>query len=114
MMSLQPEVAILASSNLPVAVDQVRVGDEVNVRPGERVPLDGIVLQGTSSVDESMLTGETRPLVKSAGDAVLSGTVNCGGSTIRLQVTRISADGTVGHVARVMEAAISQKHVVTC
>lgn len=58
MMSLQPEVAILASSNLPVAVDQVRVGDEVNVRPGERVPLDGIVLQGTSSVDESMLTGE--------------------------------------------------------
>lgn len=142
-LSLQPDTAVLASANLPVAVDQVRVGDEILVRPGERLPLDGTVTQGTSSLDESMLTGErrahvsctchdlllscgwygphdrfvssdanageTRPLVKSVGDAVLSGTVNCGGCTIRVQVTSISADSTVGRLARVMELAISQK-----
>src|SRR5688572_31598876 len=63
-----------------VAVDDVREGDEIVVRPGERLPVDGVVATGSSAVDESMLTGEPIPVAKAAGDRVIGGTINRTGS----------------------------------
>lgn len=65
-----------------IALDRVRVGDTVRVRPGEKVPVDGTVLQGTSSLDESMITGEPIPVEKAAGDRVTGATVNATGSFV--------------------------------
>src|SRR5260370_15499884 len=63
-----------------IAIDQVKVGDLLQVRPGEKVPVDGTVANGSSNVDESMLTGESMPAAKSTGDEVFGGTINIAGA----------------------------------
>ena len=63
-------------SEYDVPLDQVKVGDKLRVRPGEKIPVDGVVLDGLSSVDESMVTGESIPVEKHAGDKVIGATVN--------------------------------------
>ncbi len=87
-----------------VPVGRVRVGDEVVVRPGETVPLDGEVVDGSSSVDESLLTGESRPVTKSAGDEVIGATVNRHGS-FRFRVTRVGKDTVLRQIVRLVEEA---------
>ena len=67
-------------SESDVPLDEVRVGDLVRVRPGEKVPVDGVVVEGISAVDESMLTGESLPVDKAAGDTVIGATINRTGS----------------------------------
>lgn len=102
-MKLAPDVATLASGkNVPAA--SVVVGTRLLVRPGARVPLDGRVVAGASSVDESALTGESVPVAKGAGDAVSAGTVNQGGALE--VVSTATADGSaVARMARLVEAA---------
>ncbi|HKZ04556.1 MAG TPA: heavy metal translocating P-type ATPase [Methylomirabilota bacterium] len=90
----------------PVA--DVLVGDFVRVRPGERVPVDGELVEGESTVDESMLTGESLPVVKTPGSAVVGGSVNRTG-TFTVRATRIGADTTLARIIRLVEEAQGSK-----
>jgi Cu2+-exporting ATPase len=87
-----------------VAVAELRPGDLVLVRPGARVPADGEVADGASHVDESMLTGESKPVAKREGDAVVAGAVNQEGA-LRVTVTKVGADTALAGIARLVEQA---------
>jgi Cu2+-exporting ATPase len=87
-----------------VSLDQLRAGDLVLVRPGARVPADGLVRDGTSSVDESMLTGESRPVEKKPGDTVVAGTVNAAGA-LRVEVTAIGEQTALAGIMRLVDQA---------
>ncbi len=91
-----------------VPIDQLQVGDVVLVRPGETIAADGLVLAGSSAVDESMLTGESLPVEKAAGDDVTGGTLNTTGA-LRLRVMRIGADTTLAQIVRLVEDAQGSK-----
>ena len=90
------------------AVAGLRVGDVLVVRPGEKIPADGIVAEGTSAVDESMLTGEPRPAVKVPGDPVIGATVN-GSGLLRVTVTAVGGDTVLAGIVRLVAAAQSSK-----
>ena len=87
-----------------VPLGDIRVGDRMRVRPGERVPVDGVVLDGATSVDESMVTGEPIPVEKAAGVPVTGGTVN-GTGTIVMRATRVGADTLLAQVVRMVTEA---------
>ncbi len=87
-----------------VSVDQLRVGNRVIVRPGERIPADGNVTQGQSAVDESILTGESIPVEKRPGHQVFGGTL-CGEGTLTVEVTKELSDSAVSQIARMLEDA---------
>ncbi len=91
---------------LPVA--QVRSGDLVLVRPGERVPVDGVIIEGSSDVDESMLTGESMPVFKAAQDSVIGGTMN-GRGAFRLRATTIGARSVLANIVMLMRDAQSTR-----
>jgi P-type Cu+ transporter len=88
-----------------VEVDAVRQGDHIRVRPGERLPVDGVVTEGTSHIDESMLTGEPLPVAKAAGDEVSAGTVNGRGSLV-YRALRVGADTRLGQITE--QVALAQ------
>jgi Cu+-exporting ATPase len=87
-----------------VPLDQVVVGDLVRVRPGENLPVDGVVTEGASSVDESMLTGESAPVDKLPGDTVIGATLNRSG-TLVVRATAVGADSTLAQIVRLVEDA---------
>jgi cation-transporting ATPase V len=89
-------------------VDQVKVGDLVRIRPGEKVPADGEIVEGGSAVDESMLTGESIPVEKSVGDRVIGGTLNTDG-TLLVSTTRVGADTALAQIVRLVAEAQSNK-----
>jgi len=91
-----------------IPIEDVSVGDTVIVRPGERIPVDGVVTDGYSSVDESMLTGESLPVEKSAGDTVFGGTINKVGS-FKLRASRIGRDTALAQIIRLVEEAQGSK-----
>ncbi len=91
-----------------IATDDVRVGDEVLVRPGERIPVDGVVLAGETDVDESMLTGESMPVHKAAGSAVYGATVN-GSAACRLRATKVGRDTALAQIIRMVDEAQGSK-----
>ena len=107
LLELRPQTAHLVARDgtiTDVPVDQIAVRDALAVRPGEQIPVDGEIIGGQTEVDESALTGESMPAEKSAGDAVLSGTINgTGGFTMR--ATRVGADTTLAQVIRLVEEA---------
>jgi len=104
--ALQPRTARVEREgremDLPIA--EVRSGDAVIVRPGERIPVDGVVVSGASAVDESMVTGESMPVEKTAGGAVIGGTINGAGS-FRLSATTLGADSALSRIVALMRAA---------
>ena len=106
LVSLQPRTARLerAAGVVDVAVDDVVRGDIVVVRPGERIPVDGVVLDGVTSVDESMLTGESMPVAKAPGGTVIGGTVN-GTGGFRYRATTLGRDGMLSQIVRLMRDA---------
>jgi P-type Cu+ transporter len=110
LLALQPQTAHVLRGgqmiNLPI--ERVAVGDTLEVRPGERVPLDGRVLEGASAVDESMLTGESLPVDKQAGDALLGATVNTTG-VLRARVEKIGGDTMLAQIVRLVEQAQGSK-----
>ena len=114
LLDLQPETArrITADGDVEeveaVAVDRLGVGDRVRVEPGEALPIDGEVVDGTSTVDESVATGESIPEEKSAGDAVIGGSVN-GTGTLLVEVTATGEDAFLNQVAREIERARATK-----
>jgi len=91
-----------------VPIDQLQVGDVIIVRPGETIATDGLVVAGDSAVDESMLTGESIPVEKHAGDDVAGGTMNASG-TLRFRATRVGADTALAQIVRLVEEAQGSK-----
>ncbi len=110
LMKLRPTTArvLRDAREVDLPIDQVRVGDLVRVRPGERVPVDGVVIDGSSSIDESMLTGESIPVEKRAGDAVTGATLNAQGSFV-LRAERVGRDTTLAQIVRLVEQAQGSK-----
>ena len=86
------------------SIDSLAIGDVVVVRPGERMPVDGTVLQGTTHVDQSPITGESMQVFKSAGDAVFSGTIN-GSGAIDVEVTKLASESTISKIIGLVEEA---------
>ena len=111
--ALQPRTATVlrgdtAADTEEVAIDRVQVGDRVLVRPGERIPVDGVVLDGVSLVDESLLTGESVPVEKRAGDAVMAATVNTTG-TFRFRTTNVGAQTALARIIDLVRQAQATK-----
>lgn len=109
--ALRPRFARIISPNgdeRDISAAQLIPGDTVLVRAGENIPADGIITDGFSAIDESMLTGEPLPVEKSAGDAVRGATLNASGS-FRMRVTGVGADSFLGSVIRLVEQAQSSK-----
>ena len=104
--SLQPKTARVVGDNADtdVPVEEVRPGDLVLVRPGERIPVDGEVISGRSTVDESMLTGEPLPVAKEAGDRIIGGTINKTGA-IRYRATTVGTESVLAHIMSLMRDA---------
>ncbi|MEU5260120.1 heavy metal translocating P-type ATPase [Amycolatopsis sp. NPDC021455] len=91
-----------------IPIDQVVVGDEILIRPGEKIPVDASVLSGQSAVDESMVTGEPMPVTKHAGDTVIGATVNTTGS-LRVRAAKVGADTMLAQIIRMVQAAQASK-----
>ncbi|MDW8119465.1 MAG: heavy metal translocating P-type ATPase [Chloroflexota bacterium] len=110
LMHLQPRRARLLRNGQEseVPVEEVQVGDLLIVRPGEQVPTDGVVVDGYSAVDESMLTGESIPIEKKGGDAVIGGTLNKTGSFI-MRATRVGHETALAQIIRLVEQAQTSK-----
>ena len=110
MMDICPEYANIEQDGVPVQVDpdEVEVGSVIVVKPGERIPLDGIVIEGESLVDTAALTGESVPCKASVGDTVISGCVN-GSGTLRVRTTKEFDDSTVAKILELVENASSKK-----
>jgi Cu2+-exporting ATPase len=89
-------------------VSEVRVGDVMVLRPGERAPVDGVVIDGRTSIDESMVTGESIPVEKESGAPVIAGTVNLSGS-IRFRATKVGSDTALARIAQLVERAQASK-----
>ena len=111
LMALRPDVARVVSpegveSEIPMG--QVRVGDIVRVRPGERIPVDGTLLVGVTSVDESMLTGESMPVAKHEEDTLTGGSIN-GEGLILIQTSAVGAETTLAKIVRLVESAQGAK-----
>ena len=110
LMRLQPETArvVRDGDESEIAIDAVVLADVIAVRPGERIPIDGVLTEGESFVDESMITGEPVPVAKRVGDEVVGGTVNKAGA-FRFRVTRIGGDTTLSRIVHMVEEAQSAK-----
>ncbi len=110
LMGLQARTArvIRDGQELDVPLEQVVVGDQVRVRPGEKVPVDGTIAEGRSTLDESMLTGESLPVEKGPGDAVIGATINRTGGFV-FRATRVGADTTLAQIVRLVEDAQGSK-----
>lgn len=110
LMNLAPKTAVVLREGEEVSIplDQVQVGDTVVVRPGQSVPVDGIVLEGSSAVDESALTGESIPVEKGPGDKVIGATVNRSGY-FTFRASKVGDDTTLAQIIRLVEEANSSK-----
>jgi P-type Cu+ transporter len=110
LMGLRAHVAhvVRAGREVDLPVEQIEVGDELVVRPGEKVPTDGVVLAGASAVDESMLTGESLPAEKGVGDAVIGATINQTGM-LRVRATKVGGDTVLAGIIRLVEQAQGSK-----
>jgi Cu+-exporting ATPase len=110
LMGLRPKTArvIRDGQEADIPIGEVRVGDTLVVRPGEKIPVDGVVLDGRSSVDESMLTGESLPVDKRPGSEVIGATLNKAGM-LRIQATKVGADSALAQIIRLVEQAQGSK-----
>jgi len=106
LLAFQPTTARVLRDGVEVKipVDRVLMGDTVMVRPGEKVPVDGLIIDGRSTVDESMVTGESLPVTKQAGDSVVGATINQTGA-FQLQVTKVGGDTVLAQIVRLVQQA---------
>ena len=113
LIGLQPRTArvVRDGKELDVPIEEVGVEETLRVRPGEKIPVDGVIVEGHSSVDESMLTGESIPVEKGEGDEVIGGTVNLRGSFL-MKATRIGTDTVLSHIIESVRQAQSSKPAI--
>jgi len=110
LMGLQPKTArvVRDGEEVDIPIEKLEIGDIVVVRPGERVPVDGIIVEGQSSIDESMLTGESIPVDKTVGDEVIGATINKFGS-FKFRATKIGKDTVLAQIIKLVEEAQGSK-----
>jgi Cd2+/Zn2+-exporting ATPase len=110
LLTLRPSEALVkrASGTLKVAVENLELGEIVIVRPGEQIPVDGVISEGSTSVDESSLTGESMPVSKALGSTLFAGTLNQSGG-IELRVTKRSADSALARMVKLVAEAQAEK-----
>jgi Cd2+/Zn2+-exporting ATPase len=103
---LRPEVALVRrdGTERSISIEEIVVGDLVLVRPGDRLPMDGLVVKGETTIDQSAITGESVPVHKEAGDEVFAGTIN-GGGALEVEVTKSAADSTLSKIIRLVAEA---------
>jgi Cu+-exporting ATPase len=106
LMDLQPRMAHISKdgSEMDVPVENIEVGNVMMIKPGERIPTDGVVLEGYSSVDEKMITGESVPIEKKKGDQVIGATINKTG-VLKVKATKIGTDTTLAQIVKLVEEA---------
>lgn len=110
LMGLAPKTAIVVrdGKEVEISIDEVVVGDTLIVKPGEKMPVDGLVLEGMTSVDESMLTGESIPVEKTAGDNIIGASINKNG-TIQYKATKVGKDTALSQIIKLVEDAQGSK-----
>src|SRR3989338_2368824 len=106
LIGLSPKMATVVrhGKEIKIAIDEVQLGDTILVKPGEKIPVDGVVLDGHSSVDESMVTGESIPVEKKKGDSVIGATINKHGS-FTFKATKVGANTTLSRIIKLIEDA---------
>ena len=110
LMGLSPKTAIIIKDNkeIEIPIEEVEVGDVIVVKPGSKIPVDGIVVEGHTSVDESMLTGESIPVEKSVGSHVVGASINKNG-TIKFKAEKVGSDTAISQIIKLVEDAQSSK-----
>jgi Cu+-exporting ATPase len=110
LMDLQAKVAVVVrdGKEIKIPIEEVEVGDVVLVRPGDKIPVDGEVVEGTSRVDESMITGEPAPVSKGVGDSVVGATVNKNG-VLKVRATKVGKDTVLSQIVKMVEDAQTNK-----
>jgi Cu+-exporting ATPase len=110
LMDLQATVALVVRNGTETIIpaEDVEVGDTLIIKPGDKIPVDGIVIEGSSAVDESMITGESVPIAKTSGDEVIGGTINKNG-LLRVKATKVGRDTALSQIVRLVEDAQTQK-----
>ena len=110
LMGLQPKTAIVIQDGkeITLPIEEVEVGDIIVVRPGERIPVDGVVIEGYTSVDESMLTGESIPVEKKPSDKIIGGSINKNGS-VNFEATKVGKDTALSQIIKLVEDAQGSK-----
>ena len=110
LMALRPKQATVMDGNTPkiVPIDGVHMGDIVMVKPGESIPVDGVIIDGTTDVDESLLTGESHPVLKTIDDTVVAGAIN-GDGALRVRATALAQDNTVNRIVNMVQGALAGK-----
>jgi Cu+-exporting ATPase len=110
LIGLQAQTAhvLRAGQEVEIPIEQVQVGDELMVRPGEKIPVDGVILSGHSAIDESMITGESLPVEKTDGDSIIGATINQRG-LLHMRTTKVGADTVLAHIIRLVEQAQGSK-----
>lgn len=110
MLSYQPKTANVIRKNqeIQLPVDEIQIGDILFIRPGEKIPVDGNIIKGSSSIDESMISGESIPIEKTKGDQVLSGTINLHGA-IHILAQKVGKETTISRIIQLVEQAQSSK-----
>ena len=110
LMSLRPDNAVVlrASEEVEVSISEVLIGDVAIVKPGERLPVDGEIIRGESELDESLITGESMPVVRQKGDTVIAGSIN-GTGLLRVRAKKVGTDTTLAKIAKLVEEAQTGK-----
>jgi Cu+-exporting ATPase len=110
LMGLRPKTATIIrdGKEVEISLKEVKVGDVVVVRPGEKIPVDGVILEGSSAVDESMLTGEPIPVDKSSGDTIVGATINSEG-LLKFQATKVGKDTALAQIIKLVQEAQGSK-----
>jgi len=110
LMQMSPKIAMVERNGkfIKIPTDDVKVGDIILVKPGEKIPVDGIIIDGHSSVDESMITGESIPIEKNKGDGIISATINKNGS-FTYKATKVGANTTLSQIIKLIDEAQGKK-----
>ncbi|MBI2232626.1 MAG: heavy metal translocating P-type ATPase [Candidatus Aenigmarchaeota archaeon] len=110
LVDLQPKMAkvVRDGNEIEIPVEEVKVGDIVVIRPGEKIPVDGIIMDGSSAIDQSMITGESIPVDRKKGDEVIGATINKSG-LLKIKATKIGSDTALSQIVKMVQEAIAQR-----